>query len=96
MLQLVWLCRFFDNERTHPKLCFSSPGGVVIAGLSLVLIVWLLANSTGQEAITAAFVAAVGLLISLRPPILFALFINHSTVDNGKLTFTFSISFDQS
>ena len=51
------------QRQNTPKALFRLPGGVVIAGLSLVLIVWLLANSTRQEAITAAIVAAVGLLI---------------------------------
>jgi len=51
------------QRQNTPKALFRLPGGVVIAGLSLVLIVWLLANSTKQEAITAAIVAAVGLLI---------------------------------
>ena len=51
------------QRKNTPKALFRLPGGVVIAGLSLVLIVWLLANSTRQEAITAAIVAGVGLLI---------------------------------
>ncbi len=51
------------QRQNTPKALFRLPGGVVIAGLSLVLIVWLLANSTRQEAMTAAIVAAVGLLI---------------------------------
>jgi len=51
------------QRQDTPKALFRLPGGVVIAGLSLILIVWLLANSTRQEAITAAIVAAVGLLI---------------------------------
>jgi hypothetical protein len=37
----------------------------LIAALSLILIVWLLANSTWQEAKTAAIVAAFGLVIYL-------------------------------
>ncbi len=48
-----------------PAAQFLLPGGTVIAGLSLILIVWLLANSTAREAITAAIVAAIGLLIYL-------------------------------
>jgi basic amino acid/polyamine antiporter, APA family len=51
------------QRKDTPRALFQLPGGVVIAGLSLVLIVWLLANSTIQEAVTAAIVAAVGLLI---------------------------------
>ena len=46
-----------------PVAEFHLPGGNVIACLSLLLIIWLLANSTGKEAITAAIVAGVGLLI---------------------------------
>lgn len=42
---------------------FRLRGGSVIAALSLVLIVWLLANSTWQEAKTAAVAAACGLVI---------------------------------
>jgi len=53
----------FRNRRDSPEALFRLPGGVAIAGLSLVLIVWLLANSTRQEAITAAVVAVLGLLI---------------------------------
>jgi len=44
---------------------FHLPFGNVIATLSLILIVWLLANSTGKEALIAAAVAGVGLLIFL-------------------------------
>lgn len=46
-----------------PQAYFKLPGGTVIALLSLVLIVWLLANSTANEAKTAGIAAAVGLLI---------------------------------
>ena len=42
---------------------FNLPLGNVIAGLSLLLIVWLLAHSTLQEAKAATIAAAVGLLI---------------------------------
>jgi amino acid transporter len=44
---------------------FKLPLGNIVAGLSLVLIVWLLAHSTLQEAKTATIAAAVGLLIFL-------------------------------
>jgi len=44
---------------------FKLPLGNIVAGLSLVLIVWLLAHSTLKEAITATIAAAVGLLIFL-------------------------------
>jgi APA family basic amino acid/polyamine antiporter len=48
-----------------PDAEFKLPGGSLIAALSLILIVWLLANSTWQEAKTAAIVAAFGLVIYL-------------------------------
>jgi hypothetical protein len=42
---------------------FRLPGGTVIAILSLLLIVWLLLNSTLKEAWAATVAAAVGLAI---------------------------------
>ena len=48
-----------------PAAEFKLPAGSLIATLSLILIVWLLANSSWQEAKTAAIVAAFGLLIFL-------------------------------
>ena len=48
-----------------PAAEFKLPAGSLIATLSLILIVWLLANSSWQEAKTAAIVAAFGLLIYL-------------------------------
>lgn len=48
-----------------PDAEFKLPGGSLIATLSLILIVWLLANSTWEEAKTAAIVAAFGLVIYL-------------------------------
>jgi len=42
---------------------FHLPGGAIIAVLAMILIVWLLYNSTGYEAKVASIVAAVGLLI---------------------------------
>jgi amino acid transporter len=53
----------FRNRADAPYAQFHLPAGKLIAALSLVLIVWLLANSTGQEALTAAIVGTVGLLI---------------------------------
>ena len=44
---------------------FHIPGGTFIAVLAMLLIVWLLLNSTLQEAKIAAIAAAVGLLIYL-------------------------------
>jgi amino acid transporter len=46
-----------------PSAVFRLPGGTAIAILSLLLIVWLLANSTWHEALSAAVVGAVGLTI---------------------------------
>jgi amino acid transporter len=48
-----------------PRAQFHLPGGPVVATLSLGLIVWLLKNSTSQEAMTAVIVAVVGLVIYL-------------------------------
>ncbi|HKG78590.1 MAG TPA: APC family permease [Pyrinomonadaceae bacterium] len=53
----------FRARREVPAPAFRLPGGTVIAILSLLLIVWLLLNSTLQEAKAAAFAAAVGLVI---------------------------------
>jgi basic amino acid/polyamine antiporter, APA family len=53
----------FRARRNVPAPAFHLPGGTVIAILSLLLIVWLLLNSTLQEAKAAALAAAVGLLI---------------------------------
>ena len=60
-LSLPILRRRSDNEPATFKL----PFGNVIAGLSLLIIVWLLAHSTLQEAKVASVAAAVGLLIYL-------------------------------
>jgi len=53
----------FRARREVPAPAFRLPGGTAIAILSLLLIVWLLLNSTLQEAKAAALAAAVGLLI---------------------------------
>lgn len=42
---------------------FKVRGGPVIAVAALILAVWLLANSTGKEAVTAVIAAAVGMII---------------------------------
>jgi basic amino acid/polyamine antiporter, APA family len=55
----------FRARREAPPAAFRLPGGTVIAILSLLLIVWLLLNSTLQEARAAAIAAAVGLAIYL-------------------------------
>ena len=60
-LALPW----FRARREAPPAVFRLPGGTVIAILSLLLIVWLLLNSTLQEAKAAAVAAAVGLAIYL-------------------------------
>ena len=51
----------FRAKREAPP--FKLPGGTIIAILCLVLIVWLLLNSTLQEAWVSAIAAGVGLLI---------------------------------
>jgi amino acid transporter len=53
------------RRRDNSPALFKLPLGNIVAGLSLVLIVWLLAHSTLQEAKTATIAAAVGLLIFL-------------------------------
>jgi APA family basic amino acid/polyamine antiporter len=55
----------FRAKRDVPEAAFRLPGGTVIAILCLVLIVWLLAHSTWDEARAAALAAGVGLLIYL-------------------------------
>ncbi len=55
----------FRARREVPAAAFRLPGGTVIAILSLLLIIWLLLNSTLDEAKSAARAAAVGLLIYL-------------------------------
>jgi APA family basic amino acid/polyamine antiporter len=53
----------FRARRDVPAPAFRLPGGTIVAVLSLLLIVWLLLNSTLQEAKAAALAAAVGLMI---------------------------------
>lgn len=53
----------FRHRRHAPPAAFRLPGGTIVAVLSLLLIVWLLLNSTLQEAKAAALAAAVGLAI---------------------------------
>lgn len=55
----------FRRRKDAPPAAFYLPGGMFIAVLSLILVVWLLANSTWQEAKAAAIAAAVGLVIFL-------------------------------
>jgi hypothetical protein len=42
---------------------FKVRGGPIIAAAALILAVWLLANSTLREAVTAVIAAAVGMVI---------------------------------
>ena len=53
----------FRLRKQVPQPAFRLPGGMVIAILSLLLIVWLLGHSTLQEAKATAIAAGVGLLI---------------------------------
>jgi basic amino acid/polyamine antiporter, APA family len=53
----------FRRRQDTPPALFRTPGGSVIAILALVLIVWLLLNSTLHEARDAALAAAAGLVI---------------------------------
>jgi amino acid transporter len=53
----------FRYRQETPAPAFRLPGGTVIAILSLLLIIWLLAHSTLQEAQATAMAAGVGLLI---------------------------------
>ena len=53
----------FRAKRDVPPTAFRLPGGTIIAILSLLLIGWLLLNSTLQEAKVSAYAAGVGLLI---------------------------------
>ena len=53
----------FRRRQEVPPAAFQLWGGTFIAILSLGLIVWLLANSSLQEAKAAAIAAAIGLLI---------------------------------
>jgi amino acid transporter len=51
------------RRRDVPPALFRLPGGTIVAILALVLIVWLLLNSTLHEARDAALAAAAGLVI---------------------------------
>jgi APA family basic amino acid/polyamine antiporter len=53
----------FRRSQKTAKAAFHLPGGGMISMLSIGLIVWLLANSTKQEAITTTIVAVVGFFL---------------------------------
>jgi len=53
----------FRARPETPAPAFRLPGGTILAILSLLLIVWLLMNSTLAEAKAASYAAGVGLLI---------------------------------
>jgi APA family basic amino acid/polyamine antiporter len=53
----------FRARSETPSAAFRLPGGTIIAILSLLLIIWLLLNSTLAEAKVSAWAAAAGLLI---------------------------------
>jgi basic amino acid/polyamine antiporter, APA family len=55
----------FRARKDAPLAAFRLPGGSIIAILSLLLIIWLLYNSTRAEAVASAWAAAAGLLIYL-------------------------------
>jgi amino acid transporter len=55
----------FRARREVPKAMFRLPGGVIIAILSLLLIVWLLLNAPVNEVRATAYATAAGLLIYL-------------------------------
>jgi len=55
----------FRRRHNAPPAAFRIPGGSFIAVLSLILIAWLLWNSTKEERIAAGIAALVGLLIFL-------------------------------
>jgi amino acid transporter len=53
----------FRAQRNAPTPAFRLPGGPIIAGISFLLIVWLLLHSTLAEAEAAAWAAGAGLLV---------------------------------
>jgi APA family basic amino acid/polyamine antiporter len=53
----------FRRRRDAPPALFRLPGGTIVAILALVLMVWLLLNSSLHEARDAALAAAAGLVI---------------------------------
>ena len=53
----------FRRRRDSPREVFHLPGGTIVAVLALILIVWLLLNSSLHEARDAALAAGAGLVI---------------------------------
>lgn len=55
----------FRRRKDFHSAVFVLPGGTIWSVTALVLIIWLLANSTKQEALTSALVAVIGLVVCL-------------------------------
>jgi len=55
-----------------PAAAFMLPGGTIVAISALILAAWLLLHSTLHEAVVAAVVAVIGLLIYLGYRLYFA------------------------
>jgi amino acid transporter len=53
----------FRRRGDAPEALFVAPGGVVVSVVALVLVAWLLSNSTATQARDAGIAAAVGLLL---------------------------------
>lgn len=51
------------RRRDVPRMQFKVRGGVVVSGLTVILCIWLLSNSSGREVRDVAIAAAAGLLI---------------------------------
>ncbi|MGH9845890.1 MAG: hypothetical protein ACREEM_44865, partial [Blastocatellia bacterium] len=63
LLAYIATCVGLVILRRRGPASFRAPAGVAVASAALVLIVWLLAHSTGREARDAAIAAVAGLLI---------------------------------
>jgi amino acid transporter len=53
----------FRRRADAPEALFVAPGGVAVSVAALVLVAWLLSNSTAAQARDAGIAAAVGLLL---------------------------------